>query len=227
VVDRAGEFAYTAVQVMTQKGIEIGIGTSPPNKAEGFFLASMEKHDENFVVTKHIMNEGQMDAAMEKMAKAIIKRNKKSMEDIVLIGIRSRGVPLAEWLGAKASKILKRPVDVGSLDINLYRDDLSEVDEQPVVRKTDLPFSVNGKGIVLVDDVLYTGRTIRAAMDALVDFGRPRFVQLAVMVDRGWRELPIQADFIAKKLTTTATENVKVMVEGLDGINQIVLKDRK
>ncbi|PIR17899.1 MAG: bifunctional pyr operon transcriptional regulator/uracil phosphoribosyltransferase [Deltaproteobacteria bacterium CG11_big_fil_rev_8_21_14_0_20_49_13] len=178
------------------------------------------------MVTKHIMSEAQMDAAMMKMARQIVRRN-KNMDDIVLIGIRSRGVPLSEWLGRKVSEVLKRPVDVGSLDINLYRDDLSEVDEQPVVRKTELPFSISGKGIVLVDDVLYTGRTIRAAMDALVDFGRPKFVQLAVMVDRGWRELPIQADYVAKKLKTSATENVKVLVAEMDGENQILIKDKK
>lgn len=211
---------------MNEKGIEIGIGESPPAKAEGFFLASLENHEQNLMTTKHIMSESQMDAALGKMARQIIKRN-KNMEEIVLIGIRSRGVPLAGWLGRKIGAILKQPVSVGSLDINLYRDDLSEVDEQPVVRKTELPFSISGKGVILVDDVLYTGRTIRAAMDALVDFGRPKFVQLAVLVDRGWRELPIQADYVSKKIETTATENIKVMVAETDGINQVLLKDKK
>lgn len=210
---------------MTEKITEIEPGKSPPSSSEGFFLSSMEKH-EDFVVTKHLMSEAQMDEAMLKMARQIIKRN-RGMDDVVLIGIRSRGVPLAQWLAEKVGKLLKHPVDVGSLDINLYRDDLSEVDEQPVVRKTDLPFSISGKGIILVDDVLYTGRTIRSALDALVDFGRPKFVQLAVMVDRGWRELPVQADYVAKKIKTSATENVKVMVQEFDGTNQIVIKDRK
>lgn len=211
---------------MNEKGIEIEIGR-PPKASEGVFLHSAEKHDDGiFMTTKHLMSEAQMDEAMVKMARRIVKYN-KNMNDIVLIGIRSRGVPLAEWLGRKVGEVLKRPVDVGSLDINLYRDDLSEVDEQPVVRKTELPFSITGKGIILVDDVLYTGRTIRAAMDALVDFGRPKFVQLAVMVDRGWRELPIQADYVAKKLKTSATENVKVLVAEMDGVNEIVVKDKK
>ncbi|MBI2091972.1 MAG: bifunctional pyr operon transcriptional regulator/uracil phosphoribosyltransferase PyrR [Deltaproteobacteria bacterium] len=178
------------------------------------------------MITKHLMSEAQMDESLAKMAKAIIRRN-KNMDEVALIGIRSRGVPLAEWLAKKVKEVLKQPVDVGSLDINLYRDDLSEVDEQPVVRKTELPFSIGGKGIILVDDVLYTGRTIRAALDALIDFGRPKFVQLAVMVDRGWREIPIQADYVAKKLKTTATENVKVMMAEFDGVNQIVVKDKK
>jgi pyrimidine operon attenuation protein/uracil phosphoribosyltransferase len=211
---------------MTEKGVEIGIGKGPSPQAEGFFLASSEKHEDDFMITKHLMSESQMDESLAKMAKAIIKRN-KNMEEVALIGIRSRGVPLAEWLAKKVKEILKEPVDVGSLDINLYRDDLSEVDEQPIVRKTELPFSISGKGIILVDDVLYTGRTIRAALDALIDFGRPKFVQLAVMVDRGWREIPIQADYVAKKLKTTATENVKVMMAEFDGVNQIVVKDKK
>ena len=210
---------------MNEKVTEIEIGT--PSSKAGFFVPSAEKHDEGVhMTTKHLMSEEQMDEALAKMARQIVKRN-KNFDEVVLIGIRSRGVPLANWLGKKVGEVIKRPVDVGSLDINLYRDDLSEVDEQPVVRKTELPFSITGKGIVLVDDVLYTGRTIRAAMDALIDFGRPRFVQLAVMVDRGWRELPIQADYAAKKIKTSATENVKVMMAEMDGVNQIVVKDKK
>ncbi len=208
-----------------EKGIEIEIGR-PPHKTEGFFLAGMENNGDESMTTKHLMSEAQMEEALAKMARQIIKQNKK-MEDIVLIGIRSRGVPLAEWLARKIEAVLKRPVEVGSLDINLYRDDLSEVDEQPVVRKTELPFGISGKGIILVDDVLFTGRTIRAAMDALIDFGRPKFVQLAVMVDRGWRELPIQADYVAKKVKTSATENIKVMLAEMDGTNEILIKDKR
>lgn len=211
---------------MTEKGIEIEIGR-PPKFPEGAFLHPEETPCESIsMTTRHIMSEAQMDEAIKKMARQIVKRN-KNMDDIVLIGIRSRGVHIAEWLGRRLGEVLKRPVDVGSLDINLYRDDLSEVDEQPVVRKTELPFSISGKGIILVDDVLYTGRTIRAAMDALVDFGRPKFVQLAVMVDRGWRELPIQADYVAKKIKTSATENIKVLVAEMDGTNEILVKDKK
>ncbi len=212
---------------MDEKGIEIGMGTPPfQDERAGFFIPSMEKHDEDLGVTKHIMSEPQMDEAIEKIARAIIKRN-KNMEDVVIIGIRARGVPLANWLAKKIEKVVKRPVEVGSLDINLYRDDFSEVYDHPVVRKTELPFTINGKGIILVDDVLYTGRTIRAALDALVDFGRPRFVQLAVLVDRGWRELPIQADYIGKTVETAVTQNVQVMVEDIDKVNQVVVKERK
>ncbi len=209
---------------MSEKAIEIGLHKSPPNLSEGFFLASMEQNIETHMTQKHLMNESQMDEALLKMARAIVKQN-KNMDDVVLIGIRSRGVPLAHWLARKIEQVIKRPIPVGSLDINLYRDDLSEVDSQPVVRKTELPFSVGGKGVILVDDVLYTGRTIRSALDALVDFGRPKFVQLAVMVDRGWRELPIQGDYVAKKVKTTANENVKVMLAEMDGSNQVYVKN--
>ena len=186
-------------------------------------MTSMEKHDDNFVVTKHLMSESQMDEAITKMARQIVKRN-KNMDDIVLIGIRSRGVPLAEWLGNKVSDILKRPVDVGSLDINLYRDDLSEVDEQPVVRKTELPFAITGKGIILVDDVLYTGRTIRAALNALSDLGRPKAIQLAVLVDRGHRELPIRADYVGKNIPTHPREQVAVRLNEVDEREEVVLE---
>src|SRR5205085_4798914 len=121
-------------------------------------------------------------------------------------GIRRRGVPLAERLAAKIKDMDKVAVATGALDITLYRDDLSTVAEQPVVNKTELPADITGRTIILVDDVLYTGRTVRAALDELIDFGRPRRVQLAVLIDRGWRELPIQADYVGKFVTTSAQE---------------------
>lgn len=162
-----------------------------------------------------------MERELGRVAKEIVN---DGTENVALVGIRTRGVPLATWLAKKVTDIQRKPIDVGSLDINLYRDDLSEVNEQPVVRKTELPFSITGRGIVLVDDVLYTGRTIRAAMDALIDYGRPKFIKLMVMVDRGWRELPIQPDYVALKVKTTANQNVKVMVESLDGESKVVVK---
>ena len=170
---------------------------------------------------KLLMTEAQMDQELERVAKEIIAAG---TDDIALVGIRTRGVPIAEWLGRKLEKLQGKPTELGVLDINLYRDDLSEVDVQPVVKPTELPFKLDGKGIILVDDVLYTGRTIRAAMDALIDYGRPRFIRLMVMVDRGWREFPIQADYIAKKIDTAANENVKVMLEAMDETNQVVIK---
>lgn len=171
---------------------------------------------------KKLWTEKEIDQAVTNIAKSIIE---DGTENVALVGIRSRGVPIAEWIAAKLEKLQGRPVEMGTLDINLYRDDLSEVDHQPVVKKTELPFSVDGRGIILVDDVLYTGRTIRAAMDALVDYGRPRFIRLSVLIDRGWREFPIQADYVGKALKTTATQNVKVMVKPIDTENQVLIRD--
>ncbi len=170
---------------------------------------------------KPLLSEKEMEAELTRIAREIVA---EGTENVALVGIRTRGVPLAEWLAKRVESIQHKSIELGSLDINLYRDDLSEVSEQPVVRPTDIPFSITGKGIVLVDDVLYTGRTIRAAMDALIDYGRPRFIRLAVMVDRGWRELPIQADYVGRKLKTTADQNVKVMLKDIDGVSQIVIK---
>jgi pyrimidine operon attenuation protein/uracil phosphoribosyltransferase len=170
---------------------------------------------------KPLLTEKEMDREITRMAREIVA---DGTENVALVGIRSRGVPLAEWLANKVETIQHKPIEIGSLDINLYRDDLSEVSEQPVVRPTEISFSITGKGIILVDDVLYTGRTIRAAMDALIDYGRPRFIRLMVMIDRGWRELPIQADYIGKRVKTTAVQNVKVMLKETDGENKVIVK---
>jgi len=168
------------------------------------------------------MSEKDMDHVLKSMAQQIVADN---LGEVVLVGIRTRGVPLAHWLAKHLAQLTKKTPKVAILDINLYRDDLSEVGDQPVVQKTEIPFNINGLGIVLVDDVLYTGRTIRAAMDALVDFGRPKFIKLAVLVDRGWRELPIQADYVGKKVATHADEVIKVMLKETDGKNEVILKE--
>lgn len=170
---------------------------------------------------KHLMTEAQMDETLHVIAAKIVKEGNG---EAALVGIQSRGVPLAHWLSRKIGEITSKPPRVGVLDINLYRDDLSEVADQPVVHKTEISFKINGTAVILVDDVLYTGRTIRAAMDALIDFGRPKFIKLAVLVDRGWRELPIQADYVGKKVETKATEVVKVMVVEKDGRNEVLIK---
>jgi pyrimidine operon attenuation protein/uracil phosphoribosyltransferase len=167
---------------------------------------------------KPLLCEKEMDAEIARIAREIVR---DGTENVALVGIRSRGVPLADWLARKIEAIQHKPVEVGSLDINLYRDDLSEVSEQPIVRPTDIPFAITGMGVLLVDDVLYTGRTVRAAMDALIDYGRPRFIRLVAMVDRGWRELPIQADYVGRRIKTTADQNVKVMVKPIDPANEI------
>jgi len=169
---------------------------------------------------KPLLTENEMDEALFRMAGEIVAHG---TDDVALVGIMTRGVPLARWLAEKVEDIQKKPIMMGTLDINLYRDDLSEVDEQPIIRKTDIPFSVAGKGIILVDDVLYTGRTIRSAMDAMIDMGRPRFIRLMAMIDRGWRELPIQADYVGKQVETTANQNVKVRFTETDGKNEVVI----
>lgn len=173
---------------------------------------------------KPLLSEKEMETELARIAREIVA---DGTENVALVGIRTRGVPLADWLGKKIETIQHKPVPMGSLDINLYRDDLSEVSEQPVVRPTDIPFSITGKGIILVDDVLYTGRTIRAAMDALIDYGRPRFIRLMVMIDRGWREFPIQADYVGKRIKTTADQNVKVMLRAIDGESQVLIKKQE
>ncbi len=169
---------------------------------------------------RRLMTEREMDEALRAMAEQIIR----TADIFALIGIRSRGVRLARWLGKHLEILQKKSPQIGALDINLYRDDLTEVGEHPVIKETDIPFHVEGKGIVLVDDVLYTGRTTRAALDAVIDFGRPKFIRLAALVDRGWRELPIQADYVGLKIETKADEVVKVMVKELDGRNEVILK---
>lgn len=168
-----------------------------------------------------LMSEEQMDASLKRVASEICEHG---LEGVTLIGIRTRGVPIAQWLARKIEQVGGKKVPLGEIDINLYRDDLSEVGAKPVIKPTQLPFDINGKGVILVDDVLYTGRTIRAAMDALIDHGRPKFIRLMVMVDRGWREFPIQADYVARRLETSANENVKVMLKEIDQLNQVVVK---
>lgn len=169
-----------------------------------------------------LMTEKEIDQTLRRMASQIVE---EGLGAASFVGIRSRGVPLAHWLAKHVQKLTEQTPPVGVLDINLYRDDLSEVGEHPVVQKTELPFKIDGCGVILVDDVLYTGRTIRAAMDALIDFGRPQFIKLAVLVDRGWREFPIQADYVGKKIETKASEVVKVMVQSIDGRNEVLLKE--
>lgn len=175
---------------------------------------------------RHLMSEAEMDRCLADMARHILE-DLGDARDVVLVGIRTRGVPLAEWLEKKMCEQAGHPFPVGSLDINLYRDDLSEVDHQPIVRQTELPVPIDGKGIILVDDVLFTGRTIRSALDALVDYGRPRFVRLAVLIDRGFREIPIQAEYVGKKVKTVLSENVKVMLQSTDGQNHVLIKEQK
>ena len=159
-----------------------------------------------------------------RVAHEIVERN-KGVDGLELDGIRRRGVPLAARLAKKIAEFEgKAPVE-GSLDITLYRDDLSKVAHQPVVGSTEIPVDINDKVAVLVDDVLYTGRTVRAAMDALIDFGRPRSIQLAVVIDRGHRELPIRADFVGKNVPTSRKEVIGVKLAEIDGVDSVIIKE--
>ena len=159
-----------------------------------------------------------------RIAHEIVERN-KGTQDLILVGIRRRGVPLAERIAAKIAEFENAAVPLGCLDITLYRDDLSTVGPQPVVGGTEMPVDLAGKVVVLVDDVLYTGRTVRAAMDAIMDIGRPRTIQLAVIVDRGHRELPVRADFVGKNVPTSKREIIGVRVSEIDGEDCVVIKE--
>ncbi|AQS55536.1 MAG: bifunctional pyr operon transcriptional regulator/uracil phosphoribosyltransferase PyrR [Novibacillus thermophilus] len=170
-----------------------------------------------------ILDEAAMRRALTRIAHEVLEKN-KGIRDCVLVGIRTRGVPLANRLAERIRQIEHEPVSVGELDITLYRDDLSLKSEDPVVKGTDIPFDITGKKVVLVDDVLYTGRTVRAAMDALVDLGRPRAIQLAILVDRGHRELPIRADYVGKNVPTSKAEVIKVAVRETDGRDEVLIQ---
>ena len=164
--------------------------------------------------------------ALTRISHEIVEKN-KGVENIVLVGIRTRGVPIAERLASIIEKIEGQKPPVGVLDITLYRDDLSTLGYQPIVRPTELPVDITGKTVVLVDDVLYTGRTIRAAMDAVIDNGRPKTIQLAVLIDRGHRELPIRADFVGKNVPTSSKEVISVQLEVTDDAEKVVLREIK
>jgi pyrimidine operon attenuation protein / uracil phosphoribosyltransferase len=163
-----------------------------------------------------------VERALARITHEILERN-KGTEGLVLIGIRSRGVDLVERLAAKIGEIEGVRVPTGIIDITLYRDDLSRAGQQPQVKGTDIGFPIDDRQVILVDDVLYTGRTVRAALDALMDFGRPRSVQLAVLVDRGHRELPTRPDSVGKNLPTSATESVQARLKERDGADEVVL----
>jgi pyrimidine operon attenuation protein/uracil phosphoribosyltransferase len=172
-----------------------------------------------------LMSASEIDRTLVRLTHEILEKT-EDLDRLALIGIRRRGVPLAQRLAAKIGAIEDRTIPVGILDINLYRDDLSTVGSQPVVNVTEIPFPVTGKDIVLADDVLYTGRTVRAALDALFDHGRPARVQLLALIDRGWRELPIEARYVGRTVQTTANEIIEVKFQEIDGMEKVLLVER-
>ena len=172
-----------------------------------------------------LMSASEIDRTLVRLAHEILEKT-QDLDRLAFIGIRRRGVPLAQRLSRKIESLENRKVPVGILDINLYRDDLSTVDIKPVVSSTDIPFSVQGKDIILVDDVLYTGRTVRAALDALFDHGRPSRVQLLVLIDRGHRELPIEARFVGRQVQTSDLEIIEVKFQEVDGVEKVLLVER-
>jgi pyrimidine operon attenuation protein/uracil phosphoribosyltransferase len=173
-----------------------------------------------------VMEADRMGRTLMRIAHEIVERN-RALDELALVGIRTRGVPIAKRLAKNLLSITGREIPTGVLDITLYRDDLMRhpVGPQPVLRRTEIPFSIDNRRILLVDDVLYTGRTIRAALDALIDFGRPRAIQLVVLVDRGHRELPIKADYVGKNLPTSLQESVQVRLEEIDGRDEVVIDE--
>ncbi|MGV8146474.1 MAG: bifunctional pyr operon transcriptional regulator/uracil phosphoribosyltransferase PyrR [Alkaliphilus sp.] len=171
-----------------------------------------------------ILDESGINRALTRISYETIEKNKGSA-NIVLVGIKTRGVPLAKRLAEKINQIENVKIPVGFLDITLYRDDLVKDNIDPIVHSTNLPVNIDSKVVVLVDDVLYTGRTVRAAMDALMDNGRPKAIQLAVLIDRGHRELPIKADYVGKNVPTSKTEIIKVKLEEIDGENIVIISE--
>lgn len=181
--------------------------------------------DKDLKLKKKIIDADGIRRALTRIAHEIVEKN-KGTENLVIIGIRTRGVPLARRLAEKIKSFEGVEIPVGILDITLYRDDLSMVAQQPIVHKTEIPFNISGKKVILVDDVLYTGRTVRSALDALVDMGRPRSIQLAIVVDRGHRELPIRADYVGKNLPTSDDEVVSVNLKEIDDHDEILLMSK-
>lgn len=172
-----------------------------------------------------VMDREAIDKTLERIAHEIVERFDEA-DDVAIIGIKNRGAYLAERLVAKIERITGNKYPLGALDITLYRDDLTQIAAQPVVQATEIEFSIEGKKIILVDDVLFTGRTVRCALDALIDFGRPSRIQLAVLLDRGHRELPIKADYVGKNVPTAVSELVEVRLHEADGKDEVVICEK-
>jgi pyrimidine operon attenuation protein / uracil phosphoribosyltransferase len=171
-----------------------------------------------------IMDESGILRAVMRISHEIIEKN-KGVDDVVLIGIQRRGVPLARMIAQKIREVEGKMVPVGILDITLYRDDLSMLAEHPIINGTEINFSITGKKVILVDDVLFTGRTARAGIDAIMDIGRPKMIQLAILIDRGHRELPIRADYVGKNVPTSKNEVINVKLAQIDNVNVVTISN--
>ena len=180
---------------------------------------------ETLVKKSRILDSERIARMIDRMAHEIAE-HPKDLKDLAFIGIRTRGVPMATRLASRLSDLVGEPFPVGTLDITLYRDDLSLVAPQPLLKKTEIDFDLNGRAIVLCDDVLYTGRTIRAALDGIMDLGRPRAMRLAVLIDRGHREIPIEANYVGKSVPTAQREVIKVMFSETDGSDEVWILER-
>lgn len=172
-----------------------------------------------------VLDQETMNRSLVRIAHEIVEKN-KGIQDVCIVGIRTRGVHLAVRLASFIKNIENKDVPVGILDITLYRDDLTMISSQPIVHKTEIDFDMEGKNVILVDDVLYSGRTIRAAMDALIDLGRPKLIQLAVLIDRGHRELPIRPDYVGKNIPTAQNETVEVHLVEVEGVDEVVIVEK-
>ena len=179
-----------------------------------------------FIEKAKVMDKETMEKAVVRMAHEILEKNKDS-DNIAIVGIKNRGEYLAKRIASIIERLKGKDMPVGVLDITLYRDDLTALAQQPIVRETKIEFDISLKHIILVDDVLYTGRTIRCALDELIDFGRPRSIQLAVLIDRGHRELPIRADYVGKNIPTSKTETVDVRLAETDGRDEVVIMEQR
>ncbi len=179
------------------------------------------RHMELKVKSRVLDKEG-IERTLQRIAHEILEKN-HGLENLAVIGVKTRGAYLAERIARNIESIGGKGLPVGALDITLYRDDLTEIAEQPVVHATEIDFDITGKKIILVDDVLYTGRTVRCALDELIDFGRPACIQLAVLIDRGHRELPIRPDYVGKNIPTATSEQVEVRLEETDGSEEVVI----
>lgn len=186
--------------------------------ADGYFFAMKDK--------AQILSKDDIERAIIRLSHEILEKN-KPVEDLAVVGIKTRGAYLAQRLAQTIEARSNHKMPIGALDITLYRDDLTMIAEQPVVHKTEITFGLDGKIIILVDDVLYTGRTIRCALDELIDFGRPKAIQLAVLIDRGHRELPIRADYVGKNVPTSQNELIEVRLSEVDGKDEVVIAEKE